>query len=490
MFEKRATYKNNSVNVLHNPDFKSGNHDFIHSLDLKIASKESNLKNSDNSEFDLEAEVKSHPDSLFVKCFAIKANETNDNGDWFGTAELKKAYGTFVGVPIFTNHHNNEVENAKGKVVHSWYDDEKDGIYIIARIDAVAYPELARGIKQEYIVGTSMGAQVEQSICSICHNSATKPTEFCNHIKEMKGKKLSGKTECIYKTNGNGNCPICGCGEKDQKILEYVDSEVHEKNYGLKFIENSLVVNPACHECGITEIIDVSKFLKKVAILNDSLPKLLKAASTHPIACDDSSCMSLVNEKDMETFDKSLICLNKFANGLKEIEKAQSLEKECVEVSKNMDKIEKQASEKDIQDLRTAIDLISEVSKKIIDQRQNVDLEFLEDLIQSLSKLQESTDELEQMGFNRLPENSVATETQTTIPGMETPVPGTPESEVPVSPVGESKVTTGPTPSGVGTVTGPLANSLFKMVKNSKSKSISIPLRFGKKRGKTSRKLV
>ena len=34
------------------------------------------VKTDDNTYFDLEAEVKNHPDSLFVKCFAIKANET------------------------------------------------------------------------------------------------------------------------------------------------------------------------------------------------------------------------------------------------------------------------------------------------------------------------------------------------------------------------------------------------------------------------------
>ena len=34
-------------------------------------------------------------DSLFVKCFAIKADETNDNGDHFQKDELQKAYGNF-----------------------------------------------------------------------------------------------------------------------------------------------------------------------------------------------------------------------------------------------------------------------------------------------------------------------------------------------------------------------------------------------------------
>ena len=49
------------------------------------ANREAELQtDGDNTEFDLEAEVNSHPDSLFVKCFAIKADETNDIGDYFG----------------------------------------------------------------------------------------------------------------------------------------------------------------------------------------------------------------------------------------------------------------------------------------------------------------------------------------------------------------------------------------------------------------------
>jgi len=111
----------------------------------------------DNTEFDLEAEIKSHPDSLYVKCFAIKADETNDNGDHFQKLELKKATSTFVGVPVFTNHNNTDVEEARGKVVHSWWDEDRNGIMVIMRVDTVAYPKLAHGIREEIIVGSSMG---------------------------------------------------------------------------------------------------------------------------------------------------------------------------------------------------------------------------------------------------------------------------------------------------------------------------------------------
>ena len=148
--------------------------------------------------FDINAAIKEHPDHLFAKIFAIKANETNDNGDHFSTEELKKATNTFVGVPIFCNHQNDDIEKARGKCVHAWYDDEKDGIYIIAAVDKVAYPRLARGLESGIIQGSSMGASVANSTCSICHNSSAVADDYCEHIKERKNKKFSGKVKCQY----------------------------------------------------------------------------------------------------------------------------------------------------------------------------------------------------------------------------------------------------------------------------------------------------
>jgi len=108
--------------------------------------------------FDIQASIDKYPDHLFVKIFAIEKDIVNDNGDAFCEAELKKAAHTFIGVPVFTNHQNSEVENARGECVHSWYDDKEGGIFILARIDKVAYPSLARSIEEKYCTGTSMGA--------------------------------------------------------------------------------------------------------------------------------------------------------------------------------------------------------------------------------------------------------------------------------------------------------------------------------------------
>ncbi len=309
---------------------------------------------SDATRFDLEAEIKSHPDSLFVKCFAIKADEMNDNGDWFGYDELKKSTPTFVGVPVFTNHNNADAEAARGKVVHSWWDEDKNGIMIIARVDAEAYPQLARGIKEEYIMGTSMGCQVKFSLCSICHNKAETPDQYCEHIREKKTRPVEAKKQkCKYHENGDEEeCPLCEC-KKGETNTYAVDKKAYEFNYGIKFIENSFVVNPACSDCGVTEVIDPQEFLAKVAEITSRLPRLLKIASETDVMCSDQGCVKV-------------------------------------------------AGETELQQLQDALDAVTSVSQSMLEQKDQLDLEFLSDLVKVLSDLQTVADELTQQGYGRL----------------------------------------------------------------------------------------
>jgi len=108
-------------------------------------------------DFDLKQDMKDHPDNLYVKALAIIADEANENGDFFSEEELKKSYHTFVGCPLFVNHKNDDVEEARGIILHAEWLDEENGVMIIGRVDAKAYPKLARGISEGYIAGVSMG---------------------------------------------------------------------------------------------------------------------------------------------------------------------------------------------------------------------------------------------------------------------------------------------------------------------------------------------
>lgn len=854
MFKKIATFTINmdQSEVLNtsSPDSRRLKHLFNPKLTtasvmrtILAESKEAEKEiDSDNSEFDLKAEIENHPDSLYVKCFAIQADETNDNGDYFSKDELKKATSTFIGVPVFTNHQNNDVEKARGRVVHSWWEDDKNGIMIIARVDAEAYPQLARGIKEQYIMGTSMGAsrghdlvsmadgtktrvdelqvgdevfthsgkiekvaaicrtqehsklyhikwssnpsglalsfehpvlilsrddvyhtaaggktyrknpnriqkeakakfvpaselraedyvlelidntvqddglsevvawllgvyaaegytsvkdkyvqfcfgvndtnicktrsflsatfsgkitdkihedrnghyltifsedfmnlcnkyvgsgahhkklhpnvmrwplnlqkaflgayvdgdgckvksridknghssgkgslqassasiqllkdirklclrigvpatlsshervaskstvmdknteyvehmlymtntiskklrsysdkassnekaektkfdsfffdnylahrikdvpiidnseptyyvqigknndehsdhsyilndianhncQVAYSICSICHNYAETPDSYCSHIQERKTRHISSKTQkCDYHKHGTDDeCPICGCEKKETKKYA-VDQDAFEYNYGIKFIENSFVVNPACHHCGVTEIIDPSAFLAKVASIRTQLPALITSfeklkRNEQPI----KMAGNFINTTDLcewiKHITETLPALVKAAAETDVICTDQA----CIKL----------AGQKEIQDLTQALDLVSSVSSSMLEQKQQIDLEFLTDLVSVLADLQTVTDELTQQGYGSLPS-----------PGESAPAP-TQEGAV----AGEGITPMNPTPGGgssvqsgtageAGTVTGPSASRQLNMKKLSQN---------------------
>lgn len=553
--------------------------------------------------FDLEAEIKSHPDSLFVKCFAIKANEMNDNGDYFPKDELRNATATFVGVPVFTNHQNTDINQARGKVVHSWWDEDKNGIMVIMRVDSVAYPQLARAISEKYATGTSMGCltpdcrvlmhdgtylpikdvqpgdkvithtgkiknvlnnqmryknetlyqikhsnfilkithnhpiltikrfnrptsnnyssedfewreiskinvddvvvfpqqhsnkkqeydvvvgpylcrkissiqpfvytgvvhnlqveednsyisegavvkncQVKYSICSVCHNLAEIPSQYCDCIKERKTRQITAKKQkCSYHKHGkDAKCPICeSTKESSSKVFDY-EGKVFEYNYGIKFIENSLVVTPACHDCGVTEIIDQSKFIAKVAELNSVLPGLLKKAIETPIICSDTTCVRLASQEQAKIINDALVFVNK-----------------------GKEYIEKVAGQEQINDLNQALNLLTSVSSDMLKQKDQLDLEFLSDLVKVLADLQEVTDELTEQGYGRLPSPGQQGNTQPTQNNPQS----TPQPTA-QPPANTSKVQSGPA-GNVGTATGPLAAKRINLQKLSQNIMLS-----------------
>jgi hypothetical protein len=388
-FIKEAEYLGQlKFETLNTPDWKEYKLNII-----KIASVQ---KGTDNlGGFNIESAIKENPDHLFVKIFAIKKDEVNDNGDAFSETELKKATHTFVGVPVFCNHQNDDIEKARGKCVHSWYDDEQGGIYIISMIDRVAYPKLARGIEEGYIQGSSMGCSVEYSCCSICHNRAAVADEYCDHVKNRKNKKFSGTIECQYhKSPGSpmDKCPVCGKEKNNSKEFELKEAKIFEHNFNIKFIEDSFVVNPACHDCLVEEIFNVSELTKKVANLKELVVKLGSG-------CKTGTCSIKTGEIIKES-------------GMIEIEY----------LTEAMDKIEK-------------------VAKSMMAQKAHVSLEYVSDLVDALASVQSIADELIEMGYAQLP----STISDAGKAGLSTsaPVPQ-PISSLP-------PVKTTPSPSGIST---------------------------------------
>jgi hypothetical protein len=355
MFEKRAkTDIKMNVEALHVPT--DGAWSFYNTSRIKTASIDK-TKKIDLGGFDLTAAVKENPDNLFVKVFAIKANEVNDNGDCFSEKELEKAAHTFIGVPVFVNHQNDNVENARGKVVHAWYDAPMKGIYCINMVDRAAYPRLARGIEEKYINGTSMGAQVGHSLCSICHNKAHTADDFCTHIKNGKNRKISGKYDCKYHESSckpEDECPIDGCKKGDSHEMHHKEAKVFEWNFDIKFIEDSFVVNPACHDCLVCDILNVDNIKNKVA---ENISQLKKVASSLS-----------------ETVD-----------------------------AMNGESLEKTAGKSELQALSQAMNLMEHVARSMMAQKQQIQLDYASDLVEHMAKVQSLLDELTEMGYGRLP---------------------------------------------------------------------------------------
>ena len=120
-------------------------------------------------DFDIIKEMKARKGAnlLWVRARAIDADIVNTNGDYFSEEELTKevdyqgkkmrAYKTFEGVPIYTNHKNDNIEEAKGMVVYAEWDDEEKCVYCVFFIDEDAYPDIGRGIRQAYVHDVSMG---------------------------------------------------------------------------------------------------------------------------------------------------------------------------------------------------------------------------------------------------------------------------------------------------------------------------------------------
>jgi len=223
---------------------------------------------------------------------------------------------------------------------------------------------------------------VEYSVCSICGNKAADQDSYCMHIKNMKGRKFTGQ--------------VTNVRTGETKTLK--EAPVYEDNFGIRFIELSGVVDPACTTCHIQDVFENDEYLKKAA-----------------------NC----------------------ANGLS--------------VFKESEKFKKEASEQDVQKLNQALEILQDVSIKLIQNRKNIEMEFSADIVQILADLQEYVDGLVQAGFGKLPDSQEEIpgnmpEEQGAVPG-EAPVPGAELAPAGAAP-GAAQPIAEEQPLGAGSVSG------------------------------------
>jgi len=314
---------------------------------IRTASSSNGLSSSAKSV--IAKEVSKHKNALFFRAKAIEADVPNNNGDSFSKAELKKSFQTFVGVPFFTNHDNQNIERAKGKIVWSEWVEEENSIYVVAFVDRDAYPNLCRGIEQEYMTGVSMGASVEYSVCNLCGNKAATVDDYCTHIRNFKGRRFTGSVKDVV------------TGE----TKHFKNQLVYEDNHGLRFIELSGVADPACIACRISVVYDNGEFT----------------------GCSDGACSA--GKAASVDHNALLKAASTCYNDVSAIKYAG---------------MQKHASQQDIDQLNQCLATLEQVSVKLIQNRANVEMEFASDLVEVLANLQDFVDQLVQAGYGQLPE--------------------------------------------------------------------------------------
>jgi hypothetical protein len=148
--------------------------------------------------------------------------------------DKKYGFATFIGKPIFVDHHNSDPKRARGVIVdaklivepvdsktasldpyYSSSDVDPEHlppthIELLLEIDAKSFPKFAKAVKDGEIDGFSMGANVERSKCSHCGNIASSPEEYCFHV-QSKGATHDLKTADGHRTSKKSYENCFGC---------------------------------------------------------------------------------------------------------------------------------------------------------------------------------------------------------------------------------------------------------------------------------------
>jgi len=218
---------------------------------LEVKSAAAKVADMTLSAFDDLGDYKTDDGFLYVRVRAI-SSRVNKNNDGWPAAELKKSYRTFVGKPLFVDHHNSDPRKARGVVVDAALHEDDDTertakldpyyasapaehlpatwIELLLEVDAKRFPKLAKAVIDGDIDGVSMGANVERSKCSHCGNWATSPEEYCQHVRS-KGAYFDRRNPDGTKTS----------------------ARAYEDCYDIGFFELSFVFDPADETALISE---------------------------------------------------------------------------------------------------------------------------------------------------------------------------------------------------------------------------------------------
>ena len=156
-------------------------------------------------------------DYLYFICVGIRGDyPPNDNGDMFPWTELTKkhitgkyVWETWRGRNLLENHNPMYI---RGYIVDTYPEEGREAkvVHMLNALNKKKYTKLAKDILEGRVTDTSMGVLVEKGVCSVCGNVAYDESQWCEHLRYSKGKKINGEL-------------------------------VYEINYGLEGLENSII---------------------------------------------------------------------------------------------------------------------------------------------------------------------------------------------------------------------------------------------------------
>lgn len=178
---------------------------------------------------------------LYYRARAITCDVPNSNGDYFSTEEVKKAYHTFIGKGVYYNHDADSVDKSFGIILDAVFSPEYINewppyVEILACIDKQDIekkrPGLLSKIIEGNLIGTSMGCIAQEAQCSYCSHRYSSVEAACDHVRPNSPKYCKGSSI-------------------DGKV-------VYENNFGLTFVEDSIVPCPADPTANILKILGSS----------------------------------------------------------------------------------------------------------------------------------------------------------------------------------------------------------------------------------------
>lgn len=200
------------------------------------------------------------PGFLYVRSRMI-SSRCNDNHDEFPAEEIRKAWKTAIGKPVFVNHRNEDHRRMRGVIIDAALHEDvlpdgKPDVWIEAlhEIDAQRFPKLAKAILEGRVNRTSMGTDVGFSVCSACGNKASTPAEYCQHIPQMKGKILYRHT---------------ASGQREGHLIR-------ETCYKLGFFENSFLVEDPADPTAVVTGVDDRGLKATASLAKEAAPKGLR----------------------------------------------------------------------------------------------------------------------------------------------------------------------------------------------------------------------